>query len=228
MVRTKQPSQEGPRRGPIGPGNAPKPRFPIQRTEIWDNKVKIFGWPSHGGVIVLDNATLVDLDFLGWDTVNPPLKRDRDQDAEDRVCQRLLLLGATWFDSQERHDIIAAVEDDFDPLASKVEIGEVPRPTKMERRWVRVGWPSHGGGLWVAEFDNHVFGPPWQGPGLPDKTAHLLLARNMNEKCEILQQLGGQFLANLEEYRGAGCLNAWNNKETGEVGPLVITTYVEW
>jgi hypothetical protein len=43
-----------------------------------------------------------------------------------------------------------------------------------------------------------------------------------------LKQLGGRFLANLEDYDGVGCLNAWKDKETGEVGPLVITRYVEW
>lgn len=84
--------------------------------------------------------------------MNPPLKRNRDQDAEDEVCKRLLLLGATWFDSQDRYDIVAAVEDNFDPLAFQIETGEAPPLTKTERRWVKVGWPSQGNGLWVAEI----------------------------------------------------------------------------
>lgn len=76
--------------------------------------------------------------------------------------------------------------------------------------------------------DDTDFGTPFQGPGMPGRTAHLLLAKNMDEKCEILKQLGGRYLTSLEDYDGAGCLNAWNEKETGEVGPLVVTRYVEW
>lgn len=230
MARTKPSDLPRPPRLRIGGSSTPKPNFPTKRTVYCDNKIKVYGWPSRGGLVVLDRVTLVDFDFLGFDTVSPPLKRDRDQDAEDEVCKRLLLLGATWFDSQDRYDIVAAVEDDFDPLILKIKSGEAPAPTKTERRWVEVGYPSEsqGGGLWVAEYDNPVFGPPWQGPPIPGEDVHLLLARNMEEKCEILRQLGARFLEKLEDYDGAGCLRAWEEKETGEVGPLVVTRYVEW
>ncbi|PCG92235.1 Hypothetical protein PENO1_089750 [Penicillium occitanis (nom. inval.)] len=215
MVRTKPSDLPRPPRAQIGASNIPKPKFPTTRTIYHDNnKIKIYGWPSRGGMIVLDNATLVDFDFLGFDTVSPPLKRDRDQDAED----------------EDRYDIVAGVEEDFDPLICTIEAGEAPHPTKSERRWVKVRYASEsqGGGLWVAEYDNHVFRAPWHGPGIPDEHVHLLLARNMDERCEILKQLGARFLERVEDYDGVGCLRAWEEKWTGKVGPLVVTRFVEW
>ncbi|KAF3396823.1 hypothetical protein DPV78_007748 [Talaromyces pinophilus] len=218
MVRTKPSDLPRPPRAQIGASNILKPKSPTTRTIYHDNnKIKIYGWPSRGGMMVLDNATLVDFDFLGFDTVSPLLKRDRDQDAEDDP-------------GSIRYDIVAAVEEDFDPLICTIEAGEAPYPTKSERRWVKVGYPSEsqGSGLWVAEYDNHVFGAPWHGPGIPDEHVYLLLARNMDERCEILKQLGARFLDRVEDYDGVGCLRAWEEKWTGEVGPLVVTRFVEW
>ena len=84
MVHTKPSDLPRPPRAQIGASNIPKPNFPTTRTIYYDNnKIKIYGWPSRGGMIVLDNATLVDFDFLGFDTVAPPPKRDKDQNAED-------------------------------------------------------------------------------------------------------------------------------------------------
>lgn len=39
---------------------------------------------------------------------------------------------------------------------------------------------------------------------------------------EILKQLGARFFDRVEAYDGVGCLRTW------EVGPLVITRFVEW
>ncbi|KUL83343.1 hypothetical protein ZTR_11265 [Talaromyces verruculosus] len=102
----------------------------------------------------------------------------------------------------------------YDNNKIKIEAGEAPYPTKTERRWVKVGYPSEsqGGGLWVAEYDNPVFGAPWHGPGIPDGHVHLLLARDMHERCEILKQLGARFLERVEDYDGVGCLRAWEEK----------------
>lgn len=47
----------------------------FRRTGFTDSNVSIFGWPSRGGVIILDDATHVDFAFLGLSTTNPPLKR---------------------------------------------------------------------------------------------------------------------------------------------------------
>lgn len=117
-------------------------RLPAHRNMA---KIKILGWPFYGDVIVLYNVTLADLDFFGWDTVYQPLKRNQGQDTKDKMYQHLLLLRAVHFDSQERYVVVAAVEDDSDPLASKVEIDKALRQTCMERQKMKIRWPSNGG-----------------------------------------------------------------------------------
>lgn len=66
-----------------------------QRTLLHET-VTLQGWPSPGGIIVLEDATPPDFDFLQLDPLDPPLRRDADQGAEDIFCQGLLRLGATW------------------------------------------------------------------------------------------------------------------------------------
>ncbi|OIW30176.1 hypothetical protein CONLIGDRAFT_714572 [Coniochaeta ligniaria NRRL 30616] len=203
-------------------------RFPpTLRVNFVEDAVDVWGWPSRGGVVVLRRATAVDFDFLGLDPVDPPPLRDRDQDAEDALCRRLLLLGAKWFDSDERRGFVADLEDDDD-------YGEQPPPTLMERRWVAVAYPDGrrgpegGGGVWVAEFDTVMRGLLEEDNPVPENAPQVQLARNMAEKVEILKRMGGKFYSSLEDYeRGGGkaCLNSWATKTTGEVGPLVKTVY---
>jgi hypothetical protein len=47
----------------------------------------------------------------------------------------------------------------------------------------------------------------------------------MEQKVKILKELGGRFFERLEDYEGGACVNAWEVKETGEHGPLVLTSY---
>ncbi|KAL4916428.1 hypothetical protein BDW62DRAFT_211989 [Aspergillus aurantiobrunneus] len=205
-MRTKPPTNgstpQKPDRTAIGRPPPREPDFPIQRTVFYLDGVCIYGWPSRGGLIVLPHATTPDFRFLGWDVIDPPMKRDKDQDAEDQVCQKLLLLGAHWFDSKEGYgSVVADAEGTPEPDALS--------PTMSERSWIRVGWPSEGGGLWVAEYDDPVFGmSPW-----PERRKEQYLVPNG----------AGQL-----DYDGTGCLRAWEEKHTGEVGPLVATSFVEW
>lgn len=204
----------GPRKVPPGRAPSQDPSF-TRRLSITPNRVRIYAWPSRGGVIVL-NATLVDFEFLGWDPRLPP-DREKDQEKEDAICQRLLHLGATWYDSEERLRFLDGFEDDPKRSRSKMESGECHPPTRRERRWVKVGWPSDGKGLWVYEVDNDdVFGHEHcaggSDVGIPQDAGLLLLARNMDERCSIIEELGGEFFASLEEYKGQACINAWNGK----------------
>ncbi|KAB5533641.1 hypothetical protein GE09DRAFT_1144627 [Coniochaeta sp. 2T2.1] len=210
-------------------------RFPpTRRVNFVDDAVEVWGWPSRGGVVVLRRVTAVDFDFLGLDPVDPPRLRDRDQDAEDALCRRLLLLGAKWFDSDERRGFVAGLEDGDDSDVEGLMEGEQPAPTLMERRWVAVAYPDGrrgpegGGGLWVAEFDTVMVWLLEEDNLVPAEAPQVQLARNMAEKVEILKRIGGKFYASLEDYeRGGGkaCLNSWATKTTDEVGPLVKTVY---
>lgn len=182
----------------------------------------IYAWPSCGGVIVLAQAEEIDFQFLDLDAEEPPHERFEDQEAEDAFCQRLLLLGATWWDSEMRLSDVAYLLEER--LISPVEHGIQP-PTLRERRFVKVGWPSSGG-LWVAEFDTAALGLADERSLLPvdEDSARRKLqeARTMGERCDILQHwFGAHFYESLAEYHGEGFLSSWTTKETGEVGPLL-------
>ncbi|KAL6229201.1 hypothetical protein BDW75DRAFT_250008 [Aspergillus navahoensis] len=164
-----------------------------ERTEIGFDTIRIYAWPSRGGVIVPTNANI----------------RDRDQDAEDKVCKQLLYLGATWYDSKVRFKLVAAVLDGGREARNNLAI--------------KAGWPSTGG-LWVVEFGNprledvmsEVDGDGVYEVDYVGGCAAVMLARDMDERCEILRSLGGRFYASLMEYDGDGCLKAWEVKRIGE------------
>jgi hypothetical protein len=155
--------------------------------------------------------------------------RNPNQNAEDSLCKRLLLLGAKWFDSYERYEFIVNVEEDHDPTILALEAGEAEPPTTMERRWVSAGHTNTNGdgGLWVAEYDTVMYGMKEKHNLLPADAEKVVIARTMAEKGQILESMGEKFYASLEEYDGASCLNAWNSKTGGEIGILVQTKYEE-
>jgi len=215
-------------RGPQG-GRRSRPSPTNKRLTFLQDSVSVMAWPSRGGVIVLQCATALDFDFLGLDTVHTPTHRNPDQNAEDSLCKRLLLLGAKWFDSYERYGFIANVEEDHDPTILALEAGEAEPPTTMERRWVSIGHTNTNGdgGLWVAEYDTVMYGMKEKHSLLPADAGKVVIARTMAEKCQILESMGGKFYGSLEEYGGASCLNAWKSKTGGEIGILVQTKYEE-
>jgi hypothetical protein len=156
------------------------------------------------------------------------MRRDPNQEAEDELCKRLLLLGARWFDSHDRYRFVAGVAEDYDPDILALEAGEAQAPTTMERRWVSVGHPSGPkGGLWVAEYDTVMYGMREKHNLQPVDAGKVSLARTTDEKCEILKSMGARFFASLEQYDGAACLRAWEEKTQGEFGALVQTQYEE-
>lgn len=217
----------GGRRGPIG-GTRRHRELPTRRTVYLPGSISLWGWPSRGGLIVLEDATALDFEFLGLDNINPPLRRDPNQDNEDRLCRRLLLLGARWFDSRERYGTTTDTADSHDPTITDLEDGQTRPPTLMESRWVRVGYPaSTEGGFWVAEFDTPLWTPREPHNLVPPQAAGVALAKTMDEKCEIIQRIGGKFYASLGDYDGAACLKAWEEKAKGEFGPLQQTKYEE-
>lgn len=154
---------------------------PTRRTVFTDTSVAIYAWPSRGGVIILEGTTHVDFGFLNLSTTEPPLKRDRghhehdgnadDTDAvmakaEDAFCQRLLLLGAKWWDSESMYHFIRRVDAGHQPAVEAVEEGRVEEATLRKRRWVKVGWegaaasgaPGGNGGFWVLDCDTNMHG----------------------------------------------------------------------
>ncbi|KAJ4394288.1 hypothetical protein N0V93_003505 [Gnomoniopsis smithogilvyi] len=194
----------------------------------------VWGWPSRGGVIVLDRAT-VPGHGTPWTRQCRSTHAARSGPGRRRCAlPTILLLGAKWFDSTRRCHFVAALAENDESVIEDVRHGEMEIPSLMERRWVSVAYPDgHGpeGGFWVLELESGVFGTPSffvedvKRPKLiPDKGAWVHLARTMAEERGILERMGARFYANLDEYDGAACLNAWKDKTEGEFGPLEQTT----
>ncbi|KAI1843513.1 hypothetical protein JX266_010339 [Neoarthrinium moseri] len=206
----------------LGQPASGRPQPTNDRTVFCDGITSLRAWPSRGGLIVLHNVTALDFSFLGLDVVNPPAFRDEDQESEDMFCQQLLRLGARWFDSLDRYGFVANVFDDEEPELEALEAGLEADLTLAERRWVSVGWPSDcGGGCWIAEYDTPLYKMLEPKNLVPTEAAQVYLARTMDEKCAILQRLGARHYQNIEQYDGVACVNAWETKTSGEVGPLV-------
>ncbi|RAL02622.1 uncharacterized protein BO80DRAFT_351737 [Aspergillus ibericus CBS 121593] len=138
--------------------------------------ITVYGYPSKGGTYRLDDCLGIDLDFLGLDRFNrtphPPESDPEWQAKEDVHCARMRRLGARW---------IPPYDDDF----RRSVMG--PEDTD---RYIRVGWPA-GGGVWVLNITYLQAG----GRG----TAILYHAKDMEERCELIKRLGGEFFADPNE-----------------------------
>lgn len=215
------------------------PDDPTVRTVFADESAAIWAWLSRGGVIVLDDAEAMNFEFLGRNPLDPPMARHNEQNLEDDFCRRLLLLGAKWWDSEERHFFVSGVEEKHKGFTDPIGHGEGsfrrvdrPPPTLREKRWVKVAWPN-GGGLWMSEFDT-----PWAGvdeeENLPPQEglARVKMARAMDERAEILRVwFRGKFYGDVDEYSGSALLRAWEWKTTGEVWRRLLTpeeTVQDW
>jgi hypothetical protein len=186
-----------------------------------DVDVCIYAWPSKGGVIIHDHAEAVDLEFLGLDPLDPPTKRLPNQNDEDDFWRRLLLLGAKWWDSEARFRLLNAAASLDSRAIEALENETAPSQTMRVRRWVSVAWPTTGG-LWVAEFDTTLWEIVEEDNLLPGESARLKLARTMDERCQVLRDhFRPTFYEDVKDYEGYAFLNSWDEKETGEVGPLM-------
>jgi hypothetical protein len=191
--------------------------------------VFIYAWPSRGGVIIHDHAEAIDFEFLDLDPLDPPRDRCVNQEDEDKFCQRLLGLGAIWYDSESRFSFLSQLKYEEEsgsswiPAHCKIEDGKQMEPTSREKAFVYVGWHSTGG-LWVKEWTTNLYIA--EGPDedyLPDEMTRLKLCRTMDERCEVLKKrFEARWYAELRDYERdrTGFLNAWSWKKTGEVGPL--------
>ena len=201
------------------------PRRPknIDRCRIFDDFINVLGHPSRGGLIVLERADAIDFDFLGMSRFDPPLARATTPLAEDDFCQRLLLLGAKWFDSESRYSHMGGMREGDSRDLRDDEEERVPALILGERQWVKVGWPSKpAGGVWVGEWDTNIPGI-LEDELVPGDAAKVTLARNMDERCDILKGMGAKFYKSLEKYNGATYLKAWQTKWEGDVEPLQQT-----
>jgi hypothetical protein len=213
----------------FGPGNARDHNLRIsQRTLIGEYGIDLHGWPSRGGCIILENIGPADFDYLQLDPLDPPLRRDPDQSAEDVFCQKLLRLGATWWDSERRLRFICKLENGDEEAHDAVAANERLEPTRRERGWVRVAWPSHPpGALCVLDCEKIIMGRNGKEKMRPRNYGILRLARTMDERCIVLQRMGGIMYSSIEEYSGPTFIKAWEDNHHGEVGKLIREEFID-
>jgi hypothetical protein len=133
----------------------------------------VYGYPSFGGVLVRA-ASAVELLHLRLDRFKEA-KRSLNTAKEDEFCKRLSQIGATWRSSKAEWSDALIGEGDTAKMAKIVE----------------VGWPSSGRGVWVLEYleDDREMS---RGASL------LNLCLNMDERCKIIQELGGTFYSDAD------------------------------
>ncbi|KAK4234773.1 hypothetical protein C8A03DRAFT_46965 [Achaetomium macrosporum] len=85
-------------------------------------------------------------------------------------CNKMRQLGAVWWESEN-----AWVKDEL----------SVP-PYYIPERFLATGWPA-GGGVWVLSTTEDIAAE--KGAGM------LFNAYNMEERCKLIEQLGGTFYA---------------------------------
>jgi hypothetical protein len=132
----------------------------------------VYGYPSIGGVLIrgVDAVGLLHLNLDRFKEAN----RSPDPAEEDEFCKRLRNLGAVWWPS-EGDEIYALGERDLAEEAMVVE----------------TGWPSSGNGVWVLKYDANK----WK-----EKFGAMLLelTLGMDERCQIIKELGGSFFEDPE------------------------------
>ncbi|KAF2435297.1 hypothetical protein EJ08DRAFT_333767 [Tothia fuscella] len=135
---------------------------------------QVLGWPSTGGVLVLQTYNGLDLDFLGLDRFNSTLQ-SHDPIEQDVHCDKMRRLGAVWFESVHAWDyytIKSYTEPDlYEPV-------------------IITGWPITGG-VWALKMTTKE--ARIRGCG------RLSNALDMDERCKMIEMLGGSFYADPED-----------------------------
>ncbi|EHK20980.1 uncharacterized protein TRIVIDRAFT_69992 [Trichoderma virens Gv29-8] len=142
--------------------------------------VSVLGWPSKGGVYVLEQCFAVELDFLQLDRFQdtpPSSLTGFDADIEEEAhCNRMRQLGATWWRS-EFHWKMGLITESVYP--------------NLDITFIKIGWPA-GGGVWVLNItDDEAF---HRGAGI------IYNAYDMEERCRMIKQLGGVFYENPKDW----------------------------
>ncbi|KAN0083431.1 hypothetical protein V8E54_002519, partial [Elaphomyces granulatus] len=133
----------------------------------------VFGWPSSGGMLRM-RADAVDLEYLGLDRFQEST-RSQNPTEEDAFCQKMRKLGAKLWQNEEHYIHV---------LLGEWEL------TEEEAVELKVGWPA-AGGVWVLKSGSRR--------ARPRGIAQINLALNMEERCRVIEKLGGKFYANPEE-----------------------------
>jgi hypothetical protein len=132
----------------------------------YDSTTMVLGCPSKGGIYVYYTYCPIDLDFLHLDRFNP-VSRSPNTVEEDVHCVNMRKLGARWWESEEAWDRYAIFHQQ-----------------SPDDPFIVVGWLS-GGGVWVLKTTRQE--------ALKLGAGKAGNAYNMDERCQIIEKLGGTF-----------------------------------
>ncbi|KAK8087559.1 hypothetical protein PG997_002520 [Apiospora hydei] len=119
----------------LNTSSADAPRVTFTATHI-----HVFCYPKQGSreILALEDATLVDFDYLELDRFEDTYHRLADQKAEDHFCSRLRHLGAKRWTSMERFRVVTAATEgyvDYDTAATVPDALRKVPPSRFERSW---------------------------------------------------------------------------------------------
>ena len=140
-----------------------------KRLRLGAHGATVYGWPSTGGML-LREPNAVELEYLGIDRFHDS-ERSEDPAEEDVFCTRMGNVGASWWQSEG---------DWVDAILGEREMSE------QESIRLEVGWPE-AGGVWILKYSIRNKPPP--------KIGKVKMALNMEERCQMIEGLGGKFYA---------------------------------
>ncbi|SPQ20159.1 7912be00-275d-404e-8c3a-a7ac945b45cc [Thermothielavioides terrestris] len=133
----------------------------------------VYGWPAKGGMYI-------ELEFMGLDRFRPVPHPSPDNPTaapdEEEHCNKMRKLGARWWKTEDEYFDKGAI--DYPPVPG------------IPGRFFRVGWPA-GGGVWVLNMSER--------DAVEKQAGVLFSAYNMEERCRVIEQLGGTFYADPED-----------------------------
>ncbi|KAB8067077.1 hypothetical protein BDV29DRAFT_186814 [Aspergillus leporis] len=157
---------------PIGPALST-----TERTVFGPGGCIVYGYPSTGGVLIKEDANLLDMLFLSVPRSHAS-QRSPSADEEDRFCNLMRRTGAKFWPSKEEWiDVI-------------MEMREI---TEEEEKVMVYGWPMDGVGVWVLRYGS--------ASQIPRDFGRISFAMNMDERIQVMKEYGATFFEDVTQVK---------------------------
>lgn len=165
-----------------------------RRSTLFGGSKFLVAYPSTGGVVFLESPSAVDLQHLGLPHTHDTARKPEEDDA---LAARMVQLGAQWWPTWDlyfRH-------------SNRVDLGifyDYHFPSQ-----VSVAFPTTGG-VWVGNFtrddpqwpEGEEICKPWLPIGPVGWPCRLRFALTMDDKSEMLKDMGATFYNSVDEVPG--------------------------
>ena len=174
----------------------PETSFPSQpenvRSYFVQSGCHIHGHPSSGGILIKRSANLVDLQLLSLPRIKAT-NRSQDAGEEDAFCESMRRVGASWWESEADFLRSLVGNDLYDGDPADEEKDPLIRAANeaRARKIVIFGWPADSSGVWILKFRSREQTPSGFG--------RLNFAISMDERIEVMKQLGADFVGDLSQ-----------------------------